>query len=398
MWTRIQTIWVKELIDNLRDRRALSQALIVPLFLGVVYALINPLMGSLIESRIESAENVQIQAIGRAFITDGLKTALSQAAIDLVDYNGTEAEFRAAVEKGTPKVGIIFSENFNQAMTDEKSAELTILVNSSGGIQDIDTSSMRLTAAIQVYNNILVTERLNQRNIPLDILTPIAINTVSLTTPEQTAGQNSSMFIPILVGVVIVSGGMFVALDVTAGEKERGTLEALLLTPATDFEIFTGKLAAVFTMTIFPLALTFLGYGMVTNFLPDSLGKGAYVPPIVMIGSVVVAMPLALTINILLMILAIRTKTFKDAQSAVAPATMGVVFPSMIAMFFPAKSLPLFLIPLYGTTSAASQLASTSQFPTLPFLFSAIGCLAVSAALFPVAMKLFNRERLLYSR
>lgn len=399
MWNRIRNIWFKELTDSLRDRKALRQSLLTPLIIGIFYALLNPVLGSVIESRVEQQgeQAVSVVAIGSQNVDAGLAATLDQFLIELDEWDGTRAELEAQVTAGDIATALIIPPDFGDAVTAEQAANITVLVNSGGNTFDIDTTAFRLRGAIEAYSQQLVLQRLQARGIDPAVLAPIAIDQVSLTTPAQTAGAQASFLLPILVAVVVVSGGMFIAIDVTAGEKERGTLESLLLTPASDVEIFVGKLLAVFTMTTVPLLLTFIGYGLTNNLLPDSMTNGAVVTPLVIFGSALIGIPLALAVNAVLMVIAVRTKTFKDAQSAVTPVTFATMFPAMGAGFFPPTNPIFYLIPAYGTGAVAGKLAAEGAMPWVAFGLSAVGCALVAAVAIYIGLRLFDRERLLYS-
>ncbi|MGB1249951.1 MAG: ABC transporter permease [Candidatus Promineifilaceae bacterium] len=399
MWNRITNIWRKELTDSLRDRRALRQALMMPIVLGVFYALLNPILGSVFEGQIEqqAQEAAVVTTIGSDNISEGLDLVLSSALIRLDEWSGTRAELETLIESGELSVALVVPAGFVDAVDGENSAEIELLLNTGGNAFDIDTTTRRLQGALGAYGDQLVTQRLTERGIDPAILNPIQIESVVLTTPAQQGGAQASFLLPILLSVVVVTGGMFIAIDVTAGEKERGTLESLLLTPASDAEIFIGKLLAVFTMTNIPLILTFAGYGITSALLPESLSKGAVVPAGVIIGSILVALPLAFAVNVILMIMAIRTKTFKDAQSAAAPITMLTMFPAMASGFFPPSSAVWYLIPAYGTGAVAGKLAVDGSIPMMEFGVTIISCLVLAGIGIVIGLRLFDRERLLYS-
>ena len=399
MWNRIWNIWRKELTDSLRDRRALRQALMMPVILGVFYALLNPVLGSLVEGQIEqqAQEAAVITTIGSQHVSDGLDQMLNASLLRLEEWDGTRAELEALIESGDLSVALIVPEGFANAVEGEISADLELLVNTGGSAFNIDTTTFRLRGAIEAYADGLVTQRLTERGIDPTILNPIQIERVELTTPEQQGGSQAGLLLPILLSVVVVTGGMFIAIDVTAGEKERGTLESLLLTPASDAEIFIGKLLAVFTMTNVPLILTFGAYGLTAALLPESLTNGAIVPASVIVGSILVALPLAFVVNVVLMIMAIRTKTFKDAQSAAAPVTLLTMFPAMGSAFFPPSAPLLYLIPAYGTGAVAGRLAVDGTIPMFEFGITIVSCLILAAIGVFIGLRLFDRERLLYS-
>lgn len=397
MWARIKNIWAKELMGNFRDRKAMRQALLVPITIGILYAILNPLLENVFENRAEEslAKTLTVKAQGIENADDGLRAALRTADIALEPYTG---DIVALVESADSPVALIIPDGFADAVANEQPVTVRVLVNPGGG-DAISTSTdiNRVMAAISAYNNTIVSQRLAARGLDNALLVAVTPQQEILTTPEQQGGITSQFLLPILVAVVVVSGGMFIAIDVTAGEKERGTLESLLVTPATDTEIFLGKLLAVFSMTTLPLILTFAAFGLATNFLPESLGGGGVIRLEVLIGSILVGLPLALAVNVILMILAVRTKTFKDAQSAMTPLSLGVMFPAMAAAFAPPTSAILYLIPAYGTAAVVGHLATTGSVPVAGLIMSILGCLILAAVGVVIALRLFDRERLLYS-
>jgi sodium transport system permease protein len=397
MRNRIRNIWFKELMDTTRDRKAMRQTLLIPLIIGVVYAMLNPLLNNVFQNRAEETASLalSVPTIGVENATPDLLALLLESGIELAAYAG---DLAAAVEAGDESVGLVIPSGFAEQLDSAEPAQLTVLSNPTAG--DLATSgldSSRLFGALTAYDQLLVSQRLTERGIDPSILTAVQVNRELLTTPEQAGSINAQLMLPILIAVVVVSGGLFIAIDVTAGEKERGTLESLLATPATDVEIFLGKLLAVFTMTTIPLVLTFVAFGLATNLTPDSIGGGAVLPLSVIVGSIIVGLPLALAVNVIMMIVAVRTKTFKDAQSASAPITFAVIFPAMGAAFVPAKSLAYFLIPVYGSGAVINRLSASGTLPIPELIASTIGCLIVAAIGLVIALRLFDRERLLYS-
>lgn len=397
MWQRITNIWIKELLGSVRDKKALRQSLLVPIIIGVIYAALNPILGGVFENRAEESlsQTLTIPTQGLEYADAGLLAAMEAAGIALETYSG---DIEAYVRSAETPVALVIPPDFSAAVAAERPAAVRVLTNPSSGDPVGSSANIgRVMEAINAYNRAIVNQRLAERNLSPELLVAVIPEQETLTTPEQQGGFNAQFMLPILVAVVVVTGGIFIAIDVTAGEKERGTLESLLVTPATDVEIFTGKLLAVFSMTLFPLILTFVAFGVSTNFLPESLGGGAYIAPAVIIGSVLAGLPLSLAVSVVLMIVAVRTKTFKDAQSAMTPISLGVMFPALAAAFLPPTNSLLYLIPAYGTAAAVAQLATSGRMPWDGLILSALGCLLLAAAGVTLALRLFDRERLLYS-
>lgn len=394
MLNNIHNIWRKEIIDILRDRKALIGALIGPLFLGVMYAVLNPMLGVIVNQ--QATETIHVATIGLENADYRLLAMMSQFDIELEQFNGQD--LTVAINEEKVEAGLIIPPDFQDNIELEGETGLTLMLNSAaGGLFGGQFATDRLQNALNRYNQIVVAERMAGRNVSLDLLTPVDMQVEDLATDAQLAGAASAIFLPMLVGLITAQGGMFIAIAATAGEKERGTLESLLVTPATDVEIFVGKLASVFTMTLVPVTLTLVIFWTVSKLLPSALTGGNVLPFRVVILSILMAMPLALVINVVLMIISIRTKAYKDAQSSVGPIILIAMMLSMAAAFVPPNIAPMFAIPIYGTGAIVGALAAGSVLPSFAILFNVVGSLIGAAIGIVFALRLFNRERLLYS-
>jgi sodium transport system permease protein len=392
MFSRIANIWRKELTDTVRDRKAFIHALIVPLAIGILYAVLNPVLMSMAESRAEEPLAVPVQGLTRD--CGDLATVLERFGITLEPFEG---DLAAAVAHGDRAAGLVIPPGFSDSVTQEEDVTLILLTNpTSGGIFGGQISVKRLEIALQAYNHVVAVKRLAVRGLRPDLLAPVTLDARDLSSPAQRAGLFAAIMLPLLVGIVAAQGGLFIAIDVTAGEKERGTLEALLLTPCSDAEIFAGKLGAVFTLTSVPVVLTLVGFWTAANLLPGSMTHGAVLPLDVVVRTILVALPLALFLNVVLMVVSVRTRSFRDAQSSSLPFFFVVMSAAMAAAFLPPTNPLLYLIPIYGTSAVVGGFASGIEVPALSIFLSVAGSFAgVGLGSFG-ALSLFNRERLLY--
>jgi len=393
MLNNIANIWRKELLDSIRDRKALTQALVIPLVIGVLYAVMNPLINAAVIERAKEPVTIPAQGIENAG-SDFIVT-LKLFQITLEPYEG---DLRALIARADKPAALIIPPGFGEAIKNEQPITLTLLTNrTSGGFFGGRFSTDRLDLALNAYNRVITIQRMKAHDLDPRVLNPIALSSSELASPEQLAGAFASFTLPILLAVLVAQGGFFIAVDVTAGEKERGTLEALLVTPARDLEVFLGKLAAVFTMSCIPIVLTFLGFWAAGNLLPKSITEGGALPIGVIIGVILVSLPLALFLNVVLMMISIRTKTFKDAQSAITPIVLAVMVPALATAFVPPKGPLAFLVPIYGPSAVVSILATGGTMPDGAIILSTIGSLVAAMVCIVFALRLFNRERLLYS-
>ncbi len=386
-------IWMKELRDTVRDRKTLVHALAVPLAVGIAYAVLNPLLTAFMESKAEKPIEVPVK--GLEYADPAFVEVCARLGITLVPCEGGMEESIASGEK---PAGLVLPPDFSKKVAAEKTASLDLLTNdTAGGLFGGKFSVKRLELALLAYSQTVAVKRLAVRKVDPALLAPVRMDARDLSSPAQRAGLFAALMLPLLVAIVAAQGGMFIAIDVTAGEKERGTLEALLATPASDAEVFLGKLSAVFTMTSVPVALTLAGFWIAGNLLPASVTKGAVLPAGVVFGSILLTLPLALFLNVVLMIISVRTRTFKDAQSTLMPVIFCVSALAMAAAFAPPSSPFMFLIPIYGTSAVVGSLALAGPMPEHAVLLSMAGSFAASAVGIVLGLRLFNRERLLYS-
>lgn len=394
MLTNYINLWYKEVLEMVRDKKALRQSILIPVILGAFYAVFNPLIGELVNSRSENTLIIPVQGLEHA--SDEFIDTFAQFDIVLEPYDG---DMETAVQNAEKAAGIIFLPGFAEQVANEENAQLILLTNpTAGGMFGGGLSLNRLELAMSTYNRQLTLERLEARDVDPSVLTPVLLDAQDLSTAAQRAGVAASLFLPMLVAIGAVNGGSFIAIDTTAGEKERGTLEALLATPASDIQIFVGKLLAVFTVTAVPIALTLLAFWGTSNMLPASMTDGAGALPFsVIVIAIFITLPLALFANVLLMVISIRTKGFKEAQSAMSPVLFGVTFVALAAAFLQPASTYMFLIPVYGTSAVVGVLAQSGVMPDNAILFSVVGSLVATAVIVVVALRLFNREKLLYS-
>jgi sodium transport system permease protein len=391
----IINIWRKELMDIVRDKKAVRQSLLIPLVIGMFYAVMNPLFSSIVGERARAPLSIPAQGIENA--GEDFITTLARYDITLEPFEG---DLTAIITAGDESVGLIIPPGFGQAVTDEQAAQITLLTNpTSGGLFGGGFSGgERLDLAISDFNSQVAAARVQERAMNPALLTPVSVEAQNLATPAQLGGVFASFTLPLLVVLIVVQGGLFAAIDVTAGEKERGTLEALLVTPATDIQVMVGKLLAVFTLAVVPYILTLIGFWVAGRLLPESMKLGGDLPFSVIGVAILVGIPTALFMSVIQMAISVRTKTFKDAQSAAAPLSFLALLPAFAASVIQPQTLLAFLIPVYGPAALVGQMTINGGILDISALMVAIiGSLGAAVVAFVIAMRLFNRERLLYA-
>lgn len=388
----VMNIWRKELMDTVRDRKGMTQAIVIPLIIGIFYASFTPMLEKAMTARREKP--LTIPAQGVQYADARLLNVMGRYGITLEEYEG---DLEAVIRDAKKESGLVFESGFVGDVAEERPAMARLLTNSTaGGIFGGGFSDTRLQLAVNTYNQMIVAERMAKRQVDPSVLVPVALDAEDLATPEQRGAFFASFYLTILVAVTVAQGGLFVAIDVTAGEKERGTLESLLVTPASDMAVFLGKLGAVLTISVIPLILTLTAFWAVSNVMTPSAAETAALPAFVLTASLLTGIPLALVVSIAQMMISVRARTFRDAQSGATPLMFAVMIPGFVAAFSQAKALWSCLIPVYGPFAALGRMAQAGGLQWDAIALSAAGSVIAVVIVLPVAMKMFTRETLLY--
>ena len=241
-----------------------------------------------------------------------------------------------------------------------------------------------------------------EESVKKSILNPIEVIKVDTADKRENLGEKIGGFLPYLLIPLVLMGATYPAIDLGAGEKERGTLETLLLTPITRTELVLGKFITLLTTSIASTTITVLSMGcwiaLALAFADLDFIKAAFstlaVTDLLMI--FVLLLPVAAIFSALALAISIYARTFKEAQNYMAPLSMGVFFPIIISimpnMELTAKTA---FIPVTNVALAIKEIVKGTvdyTFVGLIFLATAI----IAAGLLAFCVKWFNREDVLF--
>ncbi|HAF21122.1 MAG TPA: hypothetical protein DCK96_15445 [Chloroflexi bacterium] len=374
----MRTAWIvykKEITEILRDRRTLMA-------IGLA-ALATPIVLSVI-SQVATKTATQEYTIGYSGdIPTGLGELLSATSLKLVPVSDPAAAAMRQVD-----IGVAF-----------KPGEIDEYYDPSR--QSAQITDTRLRTVIGQYSAAQAAAALQQRGIDPGILTPVRIVARPLTSPVQAASNAFlSFFLPYILITMILTGGFSAALDSSAGERERKTLESLLLTPAPRSRILLGKIGAVTTISLVA-AVAAIGSMLVALSqvsLPKESGIGHIaVSPVAVPVMVWVAILIAVSFSAVTLALGTLAKTFRQGQAYVTPLYFITIFPASIILFIPDfnPSLAYYLIPILNAVLVLRDaiVHNAVEWPTL--VVTSISLVATGALAWFAALRLFTREALL---
>jgi sodium transport system permease protein len=380
----------KELRDTIRDRRTLLVMVIVPLFL---MPLLFVAIGSISKSTGSARYTVSI--------------AGPRNATSLVTYLRTQKDLKivlasnpaAAVRDLSGAVGIVVPAGFDADIRTGMPAQLQLMANSTRSASSAGLSIVQ--TAIRAYASRVVRERLQQRGLAPSLLVPIQTGFVDISSGQERGGLVLSYILPLFIVIYAITGGMYTAMDVSAGEKERSTLEALMLTPATRLEITLGKLIAVALVAFLTMVLAISSMVITLSLFPITSTSGGVsftvrldprvIPLIFGLG-----ITMALAFSALELALGILARTFKEAQSYITPLYLVSFLPVVIINSIPGLQPPLalFLVPAVNAVLLFKEaLLGQATVAHAIVTMAALLVFAIAAMLLTVAM--FSREQVL---
>lgn len=309
-------VFRKELRDLFRDRKTVIVGILLPL---LMFPMIYGLMGKSMESSTKKVtESVKIVLVDKAESSLG-KFIKSQKNISIIESEDAAKD----VQDGKAYIAVVISEELDKKVESERASEVKILIDDTS--QSSQMAQAIVDKLIQTYSNEVVKSRLQMRNINVSILNPISITTEPVSKEKGGLGKFMlSIILPMFLVIYAVSSPMAAAIDLGAGEKERGTLEPLLTTQASRFDLLFGKLLAITVMGILGSISSILGLLISLKVAPGVFGGETTVmiatPALILIGIAVIL--LTLTFGALELAISIYARSFKEAQTYLTPLSI----------------------------------------------------------------------------
>ncbi len=393
-------VFRKELLSAVRDRRTLLVSIVLPLILMPLFVVGPTFLFSTQEA--QKQEQVQRVALLNASDAPDLVDLIRQSGqLMIVDLPGSEGP-REAVRDKKIAAALVLPKSFRE-MISQEAPPPAIAIQYDLSNSDSRTARDKLSELLGTYRQQLVGERLKQRNLSPQLLEPFAIQTENVAPPERLSGFLSGFFLIFYLVLAAAIGGLNIAIDVTAGEKERGTLEALLVTPPARTSLVVGKFLAVGTgtllytvLTLFALALS-LELGQ--RLMPDNQlfgNPGFLVQPGALALLFGVMALLAAMMSALIFALSAWTRNFKEAQTYSTYISFVVMIPALLVAFMDVPtSLSAFLIPVYNSAATLKELImGEANWNHLAATFLSSAVYAIISLM--LAVRVFENERVLF--
>ena len=386
------TVFAKEVIDNFRDRRTLASALIMgPLFGPMLFAFVINL--SIERSLDDIDRSLQVPVIGQQHAPN-LVRYLNSHNIDVAVGPETRDAAMQAVTAGEHDVIVIIPENFGEQLGEAIPARVELISDQANTQAERD--ARRVRTALHSYSQEIATMRLVARGVSPQVLRPFNVDEVDVSTPSGRSaillGMMSYFFI-----FALLMGGMYLAIDTTAGERERGSLEPLLSLPVTRDQLMVGKIAATCLFMAVSLLLSLCSFYVALNFMPlEQLGMTPNFGPRVVVAAFLVLSPFILLGASLMTLVASFTKSYKEAQTWLSVVLVAPTLPILIVSILTLRpQLEFMFVPSLSQHLILVDMIKNEPINALHVAISAGSTLAIGALLTWICARLYRREGLL---
>lgn len=386
---KIFVIFQKELIDNLRDRRSWTTGIFWALFGPMLLGGMIMLLGNTIRENVEDALVLPVVGADNA---PNLIKFLEQQNVDIVP---APDDPEAAVIAGDINVAVIIPEEYSEDFSAGETANIQLVFDSTRQSAAADIS--RAENLLEGYSNYIGLLRLSMRGVSPEVIRVLQIEEVDTATPQSQALIFLSM-LPYFIIFAIFNGASPVITDATAGERERGSLEPLLINPLPRGWVAVGKMLAAMPFAMINLFITLAGFAAIFQFLPIEKFLGVQIGfNIGTLTSVfLICLPIVVLACAIQTLIASYAKTTKEAGTYLPFIGLIPSLPGLALAFLPVKpDLWTMLIPTFGQQILINQFLRTEPISGINILISTAITLLLSVLITFIAIKLYEGERII---
>ena len=386
------TVLRKELRDFARDRRTFLMALLLG---PLVYPLLMLGMGKLIEARMSTQleKPLEIPIIG------------AQHAPNLVAWLATQdirakpapKDLIAAIRNQDEDVALVIAPNFGEEWRASRPAKVEIVADTTRTNADVPIE--RLRSALTVYSGQMGALRLVARGVNPLLTQSVAVTQRDVATPEAKQGRVMSIILPLILVLFAFIGGANLTMDVTAGERERQSLEPLLATPVSRATLVSGKMGAAALIGIASVVLTLLSFKLSAALSTSAMSSSLDVSFLAIARMMLVLVPRVLIGTAMLTFVAAGAKSMKEAQSHLVWMMFMPMLPGYALMAYPLKDQDLwqYAVPFLAQNQMLVKASRGENASLEQWAIYLASALALALALWLAAIWRYRQEKLAIS-
>jgi sodium transport system permease protein len=393
----IGIVYRKELLEALRDRRTLISTIVVPIVLFPVLTVGIGYSAAALVSKA-SREPSRIMVLKAA---DSPAVAQSLSSVQGLIVIPESPGYQDLISNKKIQAAVEIPSDLEAAATGGSHSTVKIYIF-SGDLKSAAAAN-RIEKFFTEYRDNLVRHRLAAEKLPATLIKPFDIQQQNVVSDEKIAAETFGGIIPYLVIIMCLTGAMYPAMDLTAGEKERNTMETILSSPISRTHLVLGKFLLVLTASLATAALSVTSMG-VSSWVMQQLqqptagesGLQIKIGLTAVLSVFIVALPLAVMFSAALLTISLFAKSYKEAQSYISPLMILVIVPAIAAILPGVELTPkLSVIPIVNVSLLCKELvAGTYHWNSILLIFLST-CIYAAAAIF-IAIKMFQRESVLF--
>lgn len=406
-WRNIVTVYLKELKDSLRDRRTLMSMIIVPTLVMPVLVLgVGRLAAGVVTKARQ--EVARIVVLGGE---DSPRVIAALAASRRLEIVPADGDWRLAIAEKQIRAAVQIPAGFEAGLAAGEATAVTVYHYE--GEMKSGFAAGEIERVMRGLRDRAVADQLAQRGLPASLVEPFRLQRENVAPPEKVGGNLLGGLVPYMIVILCFTGAMYPAMDLTAGEKERGTMETLLCSPVPRVDIVLGKFlmvltsslaAMVFSLTSMGLTFAF-GSGFLTgagraDVADKAVGAGSTLIPMIdpagVLGVLAMVLPVAVLFSAVIFTVSLFAKSYKEAQSYVAPLIFVVIMPAVVGLL-PGIDLNarLALVPILNLSLVCKEMLSgVWNWDYIALIFGS-SCVYAAVALW-LAVRMFSRESVIF--
>lgn len=379
----------KELVDLFRDRKTAALGLLLGpiLFPALILG-----MGSLAERRATTQleSTLQLPVVGAEHAPNLIGFLESQN----IAIEPAPEDLDARVRDQTHDIALVITEDYAEQWRESRPARVELVYDSSR--RDSDIPVERVKGALQQYSQQLATLRIITRGLSPGATLPVQAATRDVASPEAKRGMLLA-FLPYLLILSAFLGGAYLVIDVTAGERERSSLEPLLATPAARGAIMSGKILAACAFGMLSLFLILVSFKVSFMMASGALSRIDVSLP-VMAKLMLVMLVMVLIGTTLLTLISASVKSVKEAQSYMSILMLLPIIPTLVLLINPLKNeLWQFAVPFLAQNQMIMKLVRSDTISAMEWIVYLGAGLGLGLLLWLVAARLYHQEKLAIS-
>jgi len=396
----IGIVYRKELREALRDRRTMVSSLLVPL---ILFPLLTAGIGAAFTVLLGKAEKEipAVMILGGEDSPGILAELRGDAKLKIVP---TTKDWKDKIVNKDIRAAIEIPAGFQDDLAHQKLAKL--LINNFKGDIKSAIATGNVKESLERFKDRIIHDNLAAKNLPETAFKPFEIEENNIAPPEKVGGAAFGGMIGYMVILLCLTGSMYPAMDLTAGEKERGTMETILSSPIARVDLVLGKFFLVLTTALVTAALSVTSMGVSFAVLGKlhafgNAGSGTaeqlqlHIGIWTVLSIFIMVLPVAVFFAAAVMTVALFAKSYKEAQSYISPLMIIVIVPAVAAVLPIDLTAKLALVPILNASLLCKELVTgTYHWNFIAIIFSST-CVYAAAALF-LAVKMFQRESVLF--